>query len=148
MSTSAVVNKVDKDTTTNPSNQKDSDFSSHTVSTSLSLTEAEQTIGKLARENNSPSEGSELLVVRLTKKEALAIREYASQCGETIPDLIRKAMIREATLADGYGVDDEVYRYSIKLPSGQSHSIRKEQDIVQENCNKIRSILGWTSIKL
>ena len=147
MSTSAVVNKVDKDTPTNPSNQKDSDFSGPTVSTSLSLSEAEQTIGKLARENNSP-EGTELLVVRLTKKEALAIREYASQCGETIPDLMRKAIIREATLADGYGADDEVYRYSMKLPSDQSHSIRKEQDIVQENCNKIRSILGWTNIKL
>ena len=148
MSTSAAVDKVDNDTTRNPSNQKDSDFSGHTVSTSLSSSEAEQTIGKHTRENNSPSEGSELLVVRLTKKEALAIREYASQCGKTIPDLIRKAIIREATLADGYGADDEVYCYSIKVPSDQSHSIRKEQDIVQENCNKIRSILGWTSINL
>ena len=147
MSTSAVVNKVDNDTTRNPSNQKDSDFSGHGMG-SRSSSEAEATVEKLAIENNYSSEGSELLVVRLTKKEALAIREYASQCGETIPDLFRKAIIREATLADGYGADDEAYRYSMKLPSGQSHSIRKDQDIVQENCNKIRSILGWTSIKL
>ncbi len=147
MSTSAVVNKVAKDKTASPSNQNDSDFSGH-GKWSRSSSETEKTVRKLALENNYSSEGSELIVVRLTKKEALAIREYASQCGETIPDLMRKAIIREATLADGYGADDQVYCYSIKLPSDQSHSIRKEQDTVQENCNKIRSILGWTNIKL
>jgi hypothetical protein len=82
----------------------------------------------------------------LTQPELEAIREYANQCGETISDLVRKALIREATLADGYGTDDPRYEYRMAISGKPLRS--KEHKIIQENYNKIRKILGWKEIKL
>lgn len=86
------------------------------------------------------------ITAELTQKELDAIREYANLCGETISDLVRKALIREATLADGYGVDDPQYDYQMAVPGKPARS--KEHKIIQENYNKIRRILGWQQIKL
>jgi uncharacterized protein DUF6290 len=82
----------------------------------------------------------------LTQKELEALREYANLCGETISELVRKAMIREITLADGYGIDDPQYEYQMTIPTRSTG--RKEHQITQENYNKIRRILGWKEIKL
>jgi hypothetical protein len=87
-----------------------------------------------------------IITAELTQKELDAIREYANLCGETVSDLIRKALIREATLADGYGVDDPQYDYQMVVPGKPVRS--KEHKIIQENYNKIRRILGWKEIKL
>jgi glutathionyl-hydroquinone reductase len=86
------------------------------------------------------------ITAELSQKELDAIREYANLCGETISDLVRKALIREATLADGYGADDPAYEYQMGVPSKDVRS--KERKIIQENYNKIRRILGWQEIKL
>ena len=102
-------------------------------------------IGKRARENRDETEE---IKIRLTKNEALAIMEYARQCDESVSDLIRKCVIREATLADGYGADDRSYDYSIKFPSQSPYSKRRERKLTEENCNKIRDILGWKKIRL
>lgn len=86
------------------------------------------------------------ITIELNDKELDAIREYANQCGETISELARKALIREATLADGYGADDPQYEYHMEVPSKSLRS--KEHVIIQTNYNKIRRILGWAEIKL
>jgi glutathionyl-hydroquinone reductase len=49
-------------------------------------------------------------------------------------------------LADGYGADDPQYEYHMTIPARALRS--KEHQIIQENCNKIRRILGWKEIKL
>jgi len=85
------------------------------------------------------------ITIELNHKELDAIHEYASQCGETISELARKALIREATLADGYGADDPQYEYQMEVPS---KSLSREHTIIQENYNRIRRILGWTEIKI
>lgn len=86
------------------------------------------------------------LIVPLTKKEEAAITEYAKLCGETVPDLVRKVMIREATLADGVGSDDPFYDYAIRLPDHLSQT--EERKLLEERYNKIRALLGWRPIKL
>jgi glutathionyl-hydroquinone reductase len=86
------------------------------------------------------------ITAELSQKELEALREYANLCGETISDLVRKALIREITLADGYGADDPQYEYQMTVPARALRS--KEHQIIQENYNKIRRILGWKEIKL
>lgn len=83
-------------------------------------------------------------------EEAAAIKEYAKCCGESLPELIRKALIREATLADGFGADDLQYDYRLKLPvdvDTTSFSDTRERKLVEDNYNHIRSILGWRKIR-
>jgi len=86
------------------------------------------------------------ITTELTQKELEALREYANLCGESISDLVRKALIREITLADGYGIDDPQYEYQMAVPDRSVRS--KEHKIIQDNYNKIRRILGWKEIKL
>jgi hypothetical protein len=85
------------------------------------------------------------ITAELSQKELEALREYASLCGETISELVRKSLIREITLADGYGADDPQYEYQITV---STRSKSREHQIIQENYNKIRRILGWKEIKL
>jgi hypothetical protein len=75
-----------------------------------------------------------------------AVQEYARHCGETIPSLLRKLAIRDATLADGYGSDDASYDFKIMLPSENSASADREQ--IQNTYNKVRRIMGWKEIQL
>jgi glutathionyl-hydroquinone reductase len=86
------------------------------------------------------------ITIELTHKELEALREYANLCGETISDLVRKSLIREITLADGYGADNPEYEYQMVVPARSQSS--KEHQIIQDNYNKIRRILGWKEIKL
>lgn len=86
------------------------------------------------------------ITAELSQKELDAIREYANLCGESISDLVRKALIREVTLADGYGTDDPQYEYQMAVPGRSMRN--KEHKIIQDNYNKIRRILGWKEIKL
>jgi glutathionyl-hydroquinone reductase len=87
-----------------------------------------------------------IITSELSQKELDAVQEYANLCSETISDLVRKALIREITLADGYGADDPQYEYQMTVPESSLRS--KERQIIQENYNKIRRILGWREIKL
>ncbi len=87
-----------------------------------------------------------VITSELTQPELDAIREYANQCGETISEIVRKSLIREATLADGYGADDPQYEYQMVVTSRGLRS--NEHKIIQENYNKIRKILGWKEIRL
>lgn len=87
-----------------------------------------------------------VITAELSQKELDAIREYANMCGETISDLVRKALIREITLADGYGADDPQYDFQMSILGKPLR--RNDHRVIQENYNKIRKILGWKEIKL
>ena len=86
------------------------------------------------------------ITVKLSKKELDAIKEYASQCGESVPDLVRKSLIRDATLADGYGAGDTGYDFGMKMP--QKMSARSDSKATEQNYNKVRRIMGWKEIRL
>ena len=84
--------------------------------------------------------------VDLSSRELAAIIEFARQCGESVPDLVRKIAIREATLSDGYGADDPSYNLKIAMPA-EGHASTDHQ-FVQSNHNLVRRIMGWKEIKL
>jgi hypothetical protein len=86
------------------------------------------------------------ITFQLSEKELTAIQEYANQCGETASEIVRKALIREITLSDGYGADSPEYEYQMAVPGKMGRG--DERKIIQENYNKIRRILGWKEIKL
>lgn len=84
--------------------------------------------------------------IELTEKEMDAIAEYARQCGESIPNLVRKLVIRDATLADGYGADDSSYDFRVLIPLENSAS--GDRRWLQDSYNRVRRILGWKEIQL
>jgi hypothetical protein len=84
--------------------------------------------------------------VELSEKEMDAAEEFARQCGESVPDLMRKLIIRDATLADGYGTDDSSYDFKLVLPlEGRRSSDREAMELTY---NRVRRILGWREIQL
>ena len=90
--------------------------------------------------------------LKLTTEEALVLNEYAKSCRESLPDLIRKALIREATLADGYGPHDPQYEYGMQIANRDSRdgplSAVAQRKLEEDTYNHFRSILGWSKIKL
>ena len=84
--------------------------------------------------------------VQLSEKELDAVSEFARLCGESIPDLMRKLAIREATLADGYGADDSSYDFRVTLPPEGNDS--SDHEIIETGYNRVRRILGWKEICL
>ncbi len=87
-----------------------------------------------------------IINIKVSNQELKAISEYAAQCGETMSNLIRKSIIREATLADGYGQLDPSYEYHMSIPENCSASSQRQ--ITESNYNRIRKIMGLTMIKL
>jgi hypothetical protein len=90
--------------------------------------------------------------LKLTTEEALVLNEYAKSCRESLPDLIRKALIREATLADGYGPEDPRYEYGMQIADRDTSdgplSATALRKLEEDTYNHFRSILGWSKIKL
>jgi len=76
---------------------------------------------------------------KVSKKELDAICEFANACGETVSNLVRKAMLTDATFMNGYH-DSEEYHYEISVPDNVSGE--EESRIVLGTYNKIRRILG------
>lgn len=76
---------------------------------------------------------------KIGKKELDAINEYANACGETVSNLIRKAVITEATFMN-WSPDSEEYQYGISIPDNVTGE--QENEIVKGTYNKIRRILG------
>jgi hypothetical protein len=99
-----------------------------------------------------PLNQTTVIELKLTTEEALVLNEYAKSCRESLPDLIRKALIREATLADGYGPDDPQYEYGIQIADrdtrGDPLSAVAQRKIEEDTYNHFRSIFGWNKIKL
>lgn len=84
--------------------------------------------------------------VKVDEKEMRAISEYAAQCGETVPEIVRKTIIRDATLADGFGPESP--RYSISMVVPRNCTASAEQRFTERNYNKIRRIMGMGEIRL
>jgi hypothetical protein len=84
--------------------------------------------------------------VELSEKELDAVAEFARQCGESVPDLMRKLVIRDATLADGYGADDSTYDFKLILAAEGSG--RSDHEDIERTYNAVRRILGWREIHL
>ena len=82
---------------------------------------------------------------KISKKELDAINEYANSCGETVSNLVRKAMIKHITFMDGFERYQE-YDVGISIPDNVSGE--KEDKIVEGAYNKCRKILGFEEIKL
>ena len=82
---------------------------------------------------------------KVSKKELDAITEYANACGETVSNLIRKIMIREATFMNGVS-DVEEYRCFISIPDNLEGD--GDTKFVQGTYNKIRKILGLNEIQI
>jgi len=80
---------------------------------------------------------------KVSKKELDAIREYANACGETMSNLIRKVMIREAMYLNCFGGPKE-YECNISVPDNASGEV--DNEIMKNSINKIRRILGIEEI--
>ena len=80
----------------------------------------------------------------LSQQEAAGLKEYADFCHESISNIVRKALIREITLADGYGADDPQYEYRMTLPSGctgsQEHQVLHEKESGAKVCRIMQSV--------
>ena len=82
---------------------------------------------------------------KVNKKEVDAITEYANACGETVSNLVRKCLIRDATFMNCFN-DSKEYEYNISIPDNASGE--EEDKIVQGTVNKIRKILGLEEVQL
>ena len=81
----------------------------------------------------------------VTKKELDAIREFSNACGETMSNLIRKVMIKEAIFLICYGGPKE---YECKILMPDSISGEEDDRITQNTINKIRRMLGLEEIEI
>ena len=82
---------------------------------------------------------------KVNKKELDAITEYANACGETVSNLVRKCLIRDATFMNCFH-DYKEYDYEISMPDNATGE--EEDRIVQGTVNKIRRILGLEEVEL
>jgi len=80
---------------------------------------------------------------RISKKEYQAIVHYANACGETISNLIRKVLIKEATFMNGFDGSPE-YECGVIVPEGVSGE--EDDKITKEAYNYPRRILGFEEI--
>ena len=87
-----------------------------------------------------------VIPLHLSDREMAAISEYAIQCGETVPDLVRKIAVRQATLADWFGHLDSEYDLQMQMPEKCTASARRR--LTESNYNKIRHIMGLKKIRL
>jgi len=85
------------------------------------------------------------ITIDLSDSEYKAISAYAKQCGEKIPDLARKILIRDATLADAQGPTSPEYDVQMRVPSDLGIS---ELEQIEMNYNSNRRILGMKELRL
>ena len=79
----------------------------------------------------------------VTKKELDTIREFSNACGETMSNLIRKVMIREAIYLNCFGGPKE-YECGFSFPDNLSGE--EENEKFKSTLNRIRRILGIEEI--
>ena len=96
--------------------------------------------------SRQPLADSRFVIIPVNLTEERAIAKYAEACGETVADVMRKSIIREATLADIVPSESLEYEYRMKLPPGLS--AKQERKLMESKYNQIRKILGWRSVRL
>jgi len=80
---------------------------------------------------------------KINPKEYAVISHYANCCGETISNLIRKILIKEATFMDGFGGSTE-YKCDVLVPDGCSGE--DDSKIIKDIYNYSRRVLGFEEI--
>jgi len=80
---------------------------------------------------------------KINPKEYDVISHYANACGETVSNLIRKVLIKEATFLNGFGGSKE-YECGIRIP--ENCSGEEENKIVKDAYNRSRRIVGFEEI--
>jgi len=80
---------------------------------------------------------------KISSKEYEVISHYANACGESISNLIRKVLIREATFMNGFGGSSE-YDCGILIP--ECASSEEDDKITKEAWNRSRRILSFEEI--
>ncbi len=81
---------------------------------------------------------------KINPKEYQIISYYANVCGETISNLIRKILIKEATFMNGFGGSSE-YECCVIIPEDAAGE--EESKIVKDTYNHSRKILGFEEIE-
>lgn len=81
---------------------------------------------------------------KISKKEHDVIIHFANACGETVSNLIRKVLIKEATFMVGFSGSKE-YECDILIPEGCSDE--KDTEITKDAFNHSRKILGFEEIE-
>ena len=77
---------------------------------------------------------------KVSNREHAAIVKYANQAGESVSNLIRKALINDAVYTYGFGNVPDEYDYD-RYPADMPEENRDSMLI--EGINKVRSSLGW-----
>ena len=77
---------------------------------------------------------------KVSNREHAAIVKYANQAGESVSNLIRKALINDAVYTYGFGNVPDEYDYD-RYPADMPEENRDSMLI--EGINKVRSCLGW-----
>jgi len=80
---------------------------------------------------------------KISPKEYTVISHYANCCGETISNLIRKVLIKEATFSGGFGGSSE-YNCDVIVPDGCSGE--EDSKITKDAYNYSRRVLGFEEI--
>jgi len=81
---------------------------------------------------------------KITPKEYTVISHYANCCGETISNLIRKVLIKEATLSNCFGSSAE-YNCDVIVP--ENCSSQEDEKITKDSYNYSRRVLGFEEIE-
>ena len=81
---------------------------------------------------------------KINPKEYAVISHYANCCGETISNLIRKVLIKEATFMGGFGGSAE-YNCNVMIPDGCSGE--EDSKITKDAYNYSRRVLGFEEIE-
>ena len=80
---------------------------------------------------------------KISKKEHDVIIQYANACGETMSNLIRKLLIKDATFYNAFGGPKE---FECGIITPENCSSEEENKIVKEAYNHSRMILGFEEI--
>ena len=80
---------------------------------------------------------------KISKKEHDAIIQYANACGETVSNLIRKVLIKDATFYNAFGGSKE---FECNIITPENCSSDDEDKIVKDTYNHSRKILGFEEI--
>ena len=80
---------------------------------------------------------------KISKKEHDVIIQYANACGETMSNLIRKLLIKDATFYNAFGGPKE---FECGIITPENCSGKEEDKIVKDAYNRSRKILGFEEI--
>ena len=77
---------------------------------------------------------------RVNDKEFEVISEYANQCGETVSNVLKKAVFERAAKSKTKGCP-EGYRLNRRVREGMDKEVSLAKDV-----NTIRKVLGWMKL--